>query len=1253
MSHCPPADTLNQLLADRLPEPERAAVETHVEDCAACQETLDRLSLLAAGPAARLFPSWRPDDAVGTTAEGERFLEGLKGSPLSIDAATSVAGPTDADPSDEPPRVDGYDLLDELGRGGMGIVFKAHHLGLNRSVALKMVLAGPFLTPVARSRLRREARAVARLQHPNIVQVYDVGEQDGRPFFSMELVEGGTLARRFGGRACPPRESAHLVELLARAIHYAHANGVLHRDLKPGNVLLTEDGTPKVCDFGLAKDLVEPLEAMTQTGALIGTPAYMAPEQAVGRGEAIGPGVDVYSLGAILYELLAGRPPFQAATPFDTLVRVVHEEPPSLALPAGRGMRPTLPRDLATICLKCLEKSPSRRYATAGALADDLRRFLDGQPIVARPVGVVGRLARWSRRKPALAGLLAALAFVVVTAFVIVLGHWREAVSARGKADALATSEAVASAAAAEQRDAAAAARRRAERATIGLVLDRGLAQCDRGETAPGLLWLARGLSQSEATGATDLEPAFRANLAAWAGRLLIPRESPKHGASVTALAVGADNRIFAGTWANKWNKPGPGETVLWDTDGWKPLFDSPPQHAGPVVAVVLSSDGRALLTASLDGTARIWDAGTGQPRSALFRLAGPATAVAFSPDGRWFVTGGWVAPRGGQIQVWDTATGKLRFATLTHPGPVSAVAVSPDGRTIVTGCAVCDAVGAVVAGEAHLWDAETGNVRGRPLSHADNVAAVAISPDGRTVLTGCADTLARLWDIESGRHVGQPQKHPYPVLAAAFSPDGKAALTGGGTPRRAGGAQDGAQLWDVATGKILAGPLPHPDWVQAVAFRDHGRSVATACRDGKIRLWNLGDIRPVFEARESGTLTAAAFASDGHSLLVAGGEVGPGGGAGRIWDVAANRAGPRLNFGGPVKRLAISPDGRTIATAGREGEQEIAVQIWNAAAPGSPIAELPHSAAVDRLAFARDAKMLATATHDGQVRLWDLNLPNTEIRLHIAPLSQDTPIAVLVFSPDGRTLFTGAGDGSARLWDTTTGQVRLALPVQGAGVTAAAFNPNGRSLLIGCADGAARLWNADTGQPIGQSLSNGEIVWAVGFSPTGDRAFTQTGRYQRNWGLVRLWDAATGQPIGPPLSPRVTIGAVAVHPGGRLLATGGWDGDVRLWDAATGWPVGPPLFHSGAVQTVTFDPTGKTLAATGVDGVVRVWAVTGAVSGTADRVRLWTESLTGQELDDTDAVHPVHDIDAVRDALQRAGGVPAIGPSGPAHKPR
>jgi serine/threonine-protein kinase len=406
---------LQRLLADQLSGPEAETVEAHVEACAACQQALEQLTAPAGGCADRAPPSGGES--------GRDFLRRLEWQPQAGAGPPSRAGgstvrsrhaaPGEAAPAapEGAPAVAGYEVIGELGRGGMGVVYRARHLKLNRLVALKMILAGGHAGEQNLARFRAEAEAVARLQHPNVVQIYEVGEQNGLPYFSLELCPGGSLADRLGGTPLPPKGAAQLVETLARAMAAAHEQGIVHRDLKPANVLLAADGTPKVTDFGLAKRL-DGGAGPTASGAIVGTPSYMAPEQARGKGTEVGPAADVYALGAIFYELLTGRPPFKAETPLDTVMLVLSEEP----MPPRR-LLPKVPRDLETISLKCLHKEPARRYSSARELAEDLGRFGRGEPIRARPVGAGERALKWVRRNPLGASLAAAVLLVVLGAW--------------------------------------------------------------------------------------------------------------------------------------------------------------------------------------------------------------------------------------------------------------------------------------------------------------------------------------------------------------------------------------------------------------------------------------------------------------------------------------------------------------------------------------------------------------------------------------------------------------------------------------------------------------------------------------------------------------------------------------------------------------------------------------------------------------------------------------------------------------------
>jgi serine/threonine protein kinase len=386
VQNCPGTDELSRWLTDALPASRIGLIEAHVACCAVCQSAVEEL---LPPPAAKRALGQDPN---GDPAEAEFLHRLARRAPFDRASLPPTISPQNS-PAEAPlPTIEGYAILEEIGRGGMGVVYKAWQRDLKRPVAIKMVRLGAGTTPENLIRFRQEAELAARLHHPNIVQVYEIGHLDRRAFLVMEYVEGGTLASRCASQPQPAGEAARLVEVLAQTIDYAHRQGVLHRDLKPSNILLTAEGAPRIADFGLAT-FIGLENGLTATGAMLGTPGYMAPEQAKKREGQISPATDVYGLGAILYELLTGRVPVAGTDLVDFLCRLVEEEPIS-----PRRLQPGVPRELETVCLKCLQKDPRHRYASAEALAEDLRRFLDGKPITARPISAPERAWRSASR---------------------------------------------------------------------------------------------------------------------------------------------------------------------------------------------------------------------------------------------------------------------------------------------------------------------------------------------------------------------------------------------------------------------------------------------------------------------------------------------------------------------------------------------------------------------------------------------------------------------------------------------------------------------------------------------------------------------------------------------------------------------------------------------------------------------------------------------------------------------------------------
>jgi WD40 repeat protein/tetratricopeptide (TPR) repeat protein len=1132
-------------------------------------------------------------------------------------AATPVtAPPAPPTPAVTPqPTLPGYEILGVLGRGGMGIVYRARQIKAKRLVALKMILAGPHAAGPELARFRTEAEAVARLQHPHIVQIFEVGEHEGLPFFTLEYVEGGTLARKLAGTPLPPKEAAALGEALAVAMEAAHRAGVIHRDLKPANVLLTGDGTPKVADFGLAKALGEE-SGQTHTGAVMGTPSYMAPEQARGSIMEIGPPADVYALGAILYECLTGRPPFRAATVWETLEQVRGQEP----VPP-HAFEPKVPRDLETICLKCLHKEPVRRYPSAQALAEDLRRFRNHEPIRARPVGPWERAVKWARRRPAIAALIAAVVLVGVAGLTGILWKWREAdqnavtaFEALGKQKE-ATDDAMASAVkerkANEQlqlqlyvstlHEAATALATNDTHRAEGLLL--ACPPALRGWEWHHLLRQCRAeLFEVQGSGAAFLPDgklvvASGQGIEAYdadSGRLVGSIPLQNGGLLVERLALSADGKrvAFCDGMTSK-------RVAVHDRATGK-LLQILEGFREEVAAVALSPDGARLVTAGTrwkkakDGPSaelKVWDVATGKVvlDVDVKEIRGAFRDACFRPDGKQFASAG----EDGKVRLWDAATGKEVGTLSGHEGAVNAVVFGPDGQRLASGGD--DRI-------VRIWDAGGLEPVRLASGHQGPVRAVAFSPDGLTVASAGGDRAVKVWD-RMGRELATYRGHRAPVESVAFSPDGVHLASATAT-------RSDIKVWDATTPPGSA--LPPLDDGQAVAFSSDGRRQVTGGRLGRLRVWERATGRALLTIEgPRGMVTALAFRPDGKEVAAATGfaAAGTNNSSLKFWDATTGRLVRALTLPAAVWAVQYSPDGSRLAVrTGSFGKVTSTVRVLEVSTGRelfSSTVRQENSLGCPGVAFSPDGRRLAiagTPDNDAQAGIVDL-----ATRRRIVTLSGHAS-KVLDLAWSGDRIATLGTDGSVKVWDAATGALRWTLPLPGESTYGGglAFSNAGEGpaaklgerLAAFDSSGQGKVWELTEGKEV-------LTLWGDDAHLRNVVAFSADGRYLTvpgpNGSTVAVLDGGRG-PLALTLRGRHETGpftAVAFSPDGRLLAGG--HTRASLWDAATGEELDPLPPFPNSILTLAFSPDSRLLAAVTFvksrpkeAGEVKVWDVAG-----------------------------------------------------------
>jgi eukaryotic-like serine/threonine-protein kinase len=1031
-----------------------------------------------------------------------------------------------------------YKLLERVGEGGCGVVYVAEQTEpVRRRVALKVIKLGMDTKQVV-ARFEAERQALAMMDHPNIAKVLDAGTTDvGRPYFVMELVRGIRITDYCDQANLSTKERLDLFIKVCQAIQHAHQKGIIHRDIKPSNILVTlHDGVPvpKVIDFGIAKATEGRLTdntVYTQLHQFIGTPAYMSPEQAEMSGLDIDTRSDIYSLGVLLYELLAGSTPFDAkelmALGIDAMRKTIREkEPPrpstrlatlgagQLTTTAKRRSADTskllhqLKGDLDWIVMKCLEKDRTRRYETANGLAADLKRHLDNEPVLARPPSTAYKFQKAFRRNKATftAGALVAVALVAG----IAVSSWQAIAAHRAR-----TAEHQQRLAVQSERNKAQAAEQAEKRARLQ-------ADAQKAE-ATHLLYVANMNLAQQAWDQNNI------------GRL-------------RQLLDETQDSPYRGFEWDYWQLQT--HLAVMTLHG----------HLGDVYSAAYSPDGQRIVTGGKDGTAKVWDAVTGHELTTFKSLHDEVRSVAFSPDGRQIVAGS----KNGTVKLWEAVSGRELITFKGHGGQVESVAFSPDGQQILS---FSD------DGTIKLWEAANSEERLALKVQRVWIASAAFSPDGQRIVAGSGDGTAHVWDAANGRELLVLSRHNNGVSSVAYSPDGRRIVTG---------SQDQtAKIWDATTGEELLTFKGHSLAINSAAFSPNGQRIVTGSTDGTARLWDAGTGKGLYPLKgHSSGVHTAGFSPNGQRILTASFD-----GAARIWeagdDLSLDQTGARVltltGLDRYVRSVAFSPDGQRILT----GSSSRTAKIWDANSGRELLTLTGHRGGISAVALSRDGQWIVTGSEDQTAKVWAAASGKERLTL----TGHRSGISSAAFSVDSHQIVTGSGDKTAKVWDTTTGRELLTLTGHSGGVTSVAFSPDGHQIITGSADRTAKVWEAATGRELLRLKGHGEGVTSVAFSPDG--RWIVTGSHDRT---AKVWDAASGRELLTLAGHSDWVNAVAFSPDGQRIATVSDDGTAKLWEAASGRELLTLRGHRDGVFAVAFSPDGRRIVTSADDGTMKVW---------------------------------------------------------------
>ena len=1167
---CPTEQELRRLLELDFDPKAAEWISVHLETCDRCRVRLDQIANASweiVAPASREGADGLDDSNGGSVLH--RAMAGL------IEKERSLITPPLAF-SDLSGRLFGeFEILGEIAKGGMGIVYRARQQKLNRLVALKLLGTGAVVSQDRVARFRTETEAVATIEHPNIVPIYSVGEVDGQPYFSMKLIEGGSLAQRLeeltpgsvlksslSNRSDIHSRQQQIVAIMisiCKAIYYTHERGILHRDLKPNNILMDEHGEPQITDFGLAK-ILENDSGLTESFAVMGTPSYMAPEQATGHSRQITTSADIYGLGAIFYELLCGVPPFKEATPLATMRRVIDSEPDT-----PRKVCSMIDPDLETVCLKALNKEPDRRYDSALKMAEDLERWRDGEPVLARPIGILEKSWRWGRRNPLSTGLVGLVGLLIC---LIVFGVVRFGVKV---SELLSESEA--------------------------LVIDFQLGEAEelflKGDSMTGIALLGHILESNP-----NHEVAASRLVSALIHRdLAIPQGAPKdHGSPVIDIQISPDQRHMASLGID-------GSVVLWsldDDDSKVPRLERSPQRVG---SIAFESNGDRLIGGCYSGDVLVWDVATGGILG-VRQIHDSSVDVLAIGLGRSIVASG---SSDQSVRVWNIDSGESLSEPLVHPRRILTLDINRTGDRVLTSCE---------NGMVRIWEVDSGELVAGPFRHFGPLRGVQFDPLERRVVTYGLGPRAIIWDVKENRPVTMNIEHKAPITRAEFNPDGRTLVTVGedgfarvwdavsgkllretstkktrienmcfgplGRKLLLVGSGGVCQLWDAECERMLVNEMRHPDRINAVAFTRDGRGIVTACDDGQVRVWNIGRLPPWKTViRHEGPVNDAEFTRNGRSLVTAGQD-----GFVKVTDPSTGLDRfRRIRAGFPIGFISIADSPEKILAGEVSLRRPALAGLWDGMSGEALVEPIRQAGNLRCGDFSPDGSRIALGSERGAVTVWKSNNDLEPLLRydHIGPINS------VVFDHSGTRVVSAGNDGKAIVSAIKGSEKSEGTVFHGGRVLVAVFHPSDEILLTASSDHSARLWKLSegVGVPVGNSFQHEDSVNWAEFSPDGLSVLTASGD-----GLVSLWSVLDQSRLGPSIQHSGPVLRAHFDSAGKRVLLIGGDHIARVWDLESRRPVSEPLEHSRELFDGAFSPDDLTVVTNAADDAARIWTI-------------------------------------------------------------